>query len=173
MTVYELDGKKPRIGRDTYVSDSADVIGHVVIGSGCYVGPGARIRGDYGSIRIGDRSSIEDNCVLHARPDDGCQVDDMVTIGHGSILHNCRVKDYAVVGMGAIVSDWAVVGVWSVVAEGCVVRQRQEIPDGKICVGVPAKVIGDVTEEYKKEWTVFKETYVGLAKKYSTGLRKA
>ena len=75
------------------------------------------------------------------------------------------------IGMGSIVSDWAVVGVWSVVAEGCVVRQRQEIPDGKICVGVPAKVIGDVTEEYKKEWTSFKETYVGLAKKYSTGLR--
>jgi carbonic anhydrase/acetyltransferase-like protein (isoleucine patch superfamily) len=90
----------------------------------------------------------------------------MVTVGHGSILHNCTVNDYAVIGMGAIVSDYAVVGVWSVVGEGCVVKNNQVIEDQKIVVGVPAKVVGEVSNEYKKLWTNYKNIYVKLAKKY-------
>jgi carbonic anhydrase/acetyltransferase-like protein (isoleucine patch superfamily) len=172
MAIYEFEGKKPIIGNDSYISDSAEVIGDVVVGDGCYVGPGAKVRGDYGGIRVGDGSGIEENCVLHARPEEFCTLGNMVTIGHGSILHNCTIKDYAIIGMGAVVSDWAVVGVWSVVAEGAVVRQRQEIPDGKICVGVPAKVIGDVQEEYKKQWEYFKREYIDLAKRYPGSLKK-
>lgn len=74
--------------------------------------------------------------------------------------------------MGSVVSDWAVVGEWSAVGEGGVVKQRQEIPAGQIGVGVPAKIIGSINEEYKRAWTEFKETYIDLAKRYPRGLKR-
>ncbi len=166
MVLYMFEGKKPRIGEGAYVSRSAEVIGQVTIGKHCFVGPGAIIRGDYGSILIGDKTSIEGNCVLHARPGETCEVGNMVTVGHGSILHNCTVKDYAVIGMGAIVSDYAVVGIWSVVGEGCVVKNRQVIEDRKIVVGIPAKIVGEVSKDYQKLWTGYKNLYAELALRY-------
>jgi carbonic anhydrase/acetyltransferase-like protein (isoleucine patch superfamily) len=171
VVVYRFGGKEPRIGERTYVSSSAEVIGDVSIGKQCYIGPGARIRGDYGKIVIGNKSSVEENCVIHARPSETCRVGNMVTVGHGSILHNCTVKDYAVIGMGAIVSDYAVVGVWSVVGEGCVVKNNQVIENNTVVVGVPAKVVGEVSEEYKRLWTHYKNIYVKLARIYPKELK--
>jgi carbonic anhydrase/acetyltransferase-like protein (isoleucine patch superfamily) len=171
MVVYQFEDKIPKIGKGTYVSQSAEIIGDIVVGKQCYIGPGARIRGDYGKVVIGDKTSVEENCVLHARPNDICRVGNMVTVGHGSILHNCTVKDYAIIGMGAIVSDYAVVGVWSVVGEGCVVKNNQAIEDHKVVVGVPAKVVGEVSEDYKKLWTHYKSIYVKLARVYQKELK--
>lgn len=138
------------------------------------MGPGARIRGDYGTIVIGDYTSVEDNCVIHARPGEQTTIGNWVTIGHGSVIHNvAMIHDYAVVGMGSVISDWAVVGRWAVVGEGAVVRQRQEIPDGHVAVGVPARVLDkQVDEAYKKEWLHFKQTYVDLARRYPQGLQR-
>lgn len=171
MILYRFEGKEPKIGEGTYVSQSAEVIGDVTVGSQCYIGPGAKIRGDYGSILIGNKTSIEENCVIHARPNEKCEVGNMVTVGHGSILHNCTVKDYAVIGMGAIVSDYAVVGVWSVVGEGCVVKNKQVVEDRKIVVGVPAKIVGEVSKGYQKLWTGFKNLYAELALRYPGKLK--
>jgi phenylacetic acid degradation protein len=171
MVLYGFEGREPSIGKRTYVSQSAEVIGHVIIGKQCYIGPGAKIRGDYGSILIGDKTSIEENCVVHARPDETCKVGSMVTVGHGSILHNCTINDYAVIGMGAIVSDYAVVGVWSVVGEGCVVKNKQVIEDEKIVVGIPAKRVGEVSEDYRELWTNYKNLYVELALRYQKALK--
>jgi len=166
MVLYRFERKEPKIGEGTYVSNSAEVIGDVSIGKQCYVGPGAKIRGDYGSILIGDKTSIEENCVLHARPNEKCKVGNMVTVGHGAILHNCTVKDYAIIGMGAIVSDYAVVGVWSVVAEGCVVKNKQVIEGRKIVAGIPAENVGEVSKNYQRLWTSYKNMYAELALKY-------
>ena len=166
LVLYQFENRAPTIGEKTFVSRSSEVIGDVNIGRQCYIGPGAVIRGDYGTILIGDKTSVEENCVLHARPGGTCDVGNMVTVGHGSILHNCTVNDYAVVGMGAIVSDYAVVGEWSVIGEGCVVKNRQIIESRKIAVGIPARIIGDVSEGYRKEWTGYKDLYARLALKY-------
>jgi len=166
MAIYEFEGKQPVIGDGTYVSETADIIGDVVIGKRCYIGPGAKIKGDYGSVIIGDETSVQENCVVHARPGDICKIGSRVNAGHGSILHNCTVKDFAVIGMGAIVSDYAVVGEWCAIGEGCVVKNDQNIPPGKIAVGVPAKIIGDVDEDYKKQWGKYKELYIELAERY-------
>jgi phenylacetic acid degradation protein len=174
MAVYRFEGRIPRIGEETYVHPSASVLGQVVIGRGCWIGPGVSIRGDYGEIAIGDYTSIEDNCVIHARPDERTEIGNWVTVGHASVIHNATVRDYAVIGMRAVVSDWAVVGVWSVVAEGAVVRQNQEVPDGKIAVGVPSRLLDkDVSEEYKAQWAAFKKIYVDLARRYPTGMKPA
>jgi carbonic anhydrase/acetyltransferase-like protein (isoleucine patch superfamily) len=162
----------PRIGEGTYVSESAEIVGDVEIGEECYVGPGAKIKGDYGSVRIGSRTSVQENCVIHARPGEICTVGDLVNVGHGSILHTCTVKDHAVLGMGCIVSDYAIVGEWAAIGEGCVVKSRQLIADKEIAVGVPAKVIGKITEEYQQTWRGFKDEYVKLARRYQRDLER-
>ncbi len=173
MTIGTFEGKTPQIGPGTYVHPSADVFGDVTIGERCWIGPGARIRGDYGTIIIGKCCSVEDNCVIHVRPGEQTTIGNWVTIGHGAVIHNVkRIHDYVIVGMGAVVSDWAVVGEWGVVGEGAVVRQRQEIPAEHIAVGVPARVLDKtVSDDYKARWTHFKETYVELAHRYPKGYR--
>ena len=172
MAVYEFEGRVPVIGKTSYVSSSASVIGKVTIGEECYVAPGAVVKGDYGEIRIGDGCSVQDNVIIHARPDELTVIEDNVTLGHGCIIHNATVKNEAVIGMGAIVSDYSVVGEWAIVGEGPVVRQNFEIPNEKIAVGVPAKVIGNVKEHHKEELTKFKSIYRDLSKRYPTGLKE-
>jgi phenylacetic acid degradation protein len=171
--IYEFEGKVPRIGEGSWVFDDAMVLGDVTLGEKVYVGSGARLRGDYGTIVVGDRTSIEDNVVVHARPGERTQIGEDVTIGHGAILHNCTIHDGAVIGMGAIVSDYAVVEEWAVVAEGAVVKNNGHVPSRHVAVGVPAKVIGEITPEYERTWTGFKDIYVSLAsERYPKGLRR-
>ncbi|MBI4674394.1 MAG: gamma carbonic anhydrase family protein [Chloroflexi bacterium] len=152
--------------------ETADVIGDVEIGQDCFIGVGARLRGDYGRVRIGDRTSVQENVVIHARENDETRVGSNVQLGHGCILHTATVKDNAVIGVvtrphalrdstgnmrvdaSAILTDFCIVGDWAIVAEGAVVRG--EIPDGKIAVGVPAQVIGDVQDKHKAEWQYYK-----------------
>ena len=168
--INAFEGKVPDIGDGTYIHPSADVFGDIKLGSHCWVGPGARIRGDYGRIRIGNNTAIEDNVVIHARPDEQTTIGAWVTLGHGCIVHNATIHDWAVIGMGAIVSDWATVGRWSVVGEGAVIKQRQVVPEGQVAVGVPARVLEKKTDAaYREEWTRFKETYVDLARRYPSG----
>ncbi|HLF28537.1 MAG TPA: gamma carbonic anhydrase family protein [Anaerolineae bacterium] len=171
MALYEFEGKRPQIGATSFVPESADVIGDVVIGESCFIGVGARIRGDYGSVRIGDRTSVQENVVIHARENDRTVVGSNVQLGHGCLLHNCTVKDNAVIGVGAILTDYSVVGDWAIVGEGAVVRG--EIPDGAIAVGVPAKIIGQVGEAHKVEWQYYKDKYAELAaSRYPKGLKR-
>jgi len=173
MAIFEFKGMRPIIGCDTYIADSAEIIGQVSIGNGVYVGPGAKVRGDYGAIHIGDGTAVEENCVVHARPGEACTIGSRVTLGHMCIIHNAKlIDDYAVIGMGAIVSDWATIGQWAVVAEGGLVKNRQDIPPGKIAAGVPAKVIGDVSDQYRADWTRFKQIYVDLARTYRSSLKR-
>jgi len=173
MTLYEYNGKRPEVGKKGYIFENAVVMGNVVLGDNVYIGPGAVLRGDYGRIEVGHRSSIEDNCVLHARPDKLCRVGNDVTVGHAAILHTATVKDWSVIGMGAIVSDYAEVGEWCVIGEGAVVKNKDVIPDGKVAVGVPARPIADVADDYKKQWTDFKKLYIDLADtKYRTLLKR-
>ena len=169
--INTFEGKTPVVGENSYIHPSADVFGDVRIGSGCWIGPGARLRGDYGRIVIGDNTSVEDNCVIHARPDEQTTIGDWVTIGHGAIVHNATVHNWALLGMGSITSDWAVVGEWAVVAEGAVVRQRQEIGSRRIAVGAPARLLDkSISEDFEADWTQFKKVYVDLALRYAKGL---
>jgi carbonic anhydrase/acetyltransferase-like protein (isoleucine patch superfamily) len=173
MTLYEFENKKPKIGKGTFVFNSADIIGDVIIGENSYIGPGARIRGDYGSIRIGDNTAVEENVVIHARPDDITTIDNYVTLGHAAIIHNATIHDWAVIGMGAIVSDWAEIGEWAVIAEGAVVKNRQKIPTRSIAVGVPAIIVSKISEEYRIKWTEYKKIYSDLAqKRFPDSLKK-
>lgn len=164
MSIYEFENKKPLVGKGTFIFPSADVIGNVTIGENCYVGPGARVRGDYGSIKIGNDTAVEENVVIHARPHEKTIIGNSVTIGHAAIIHNSTIHDWAVIGMGAIVSDYADIGEWAVIAEGAVVKNKTIVPDKSIAVGIPAKVVAEITSDYKKQWTEYKKIYSDLAK---------
>ena len=171
MTIAAFEGKRPQLGEGTWVHPSADVLGDVRTGSNCWIGPGARLRGDYGTIVLGDCCAVEDNCVIHARPGETCTIGTWVTLGHGSIVHSARrVDDYAVIGMGAVISDWAEIGEWAVVAEGAVVPQRGTVPGGRIAAGVPARLLDRLVDDaYRTAWLRFKQIYVDLCDRYLEG----
>jgi carbonic anhydrase/acetyltransferase-like protein (isoleucine patch superfamily) len=164
--LYEFDGRKPEIGGDVYISDQAVIIGDVKIGDGCYVGPGAILRGDYGRIEIGSGTAVEENVTIHAPPQGVCRVGKKVTLGHGAIIHASTIGDLAVVGMGAVLSLGVKVGEKAIVAEGAVVKMNQKVPAGVVVARNPAMVIRNVTPEEEEEWNRGKQLYINLAKKY-------
>src|SRR5579875_871467 len=136
MGVFSLDGRIPRIGRGCYIDPTSTIIGEATIGDFVWVGPGSVIRADYGTIKIGSFSAVEDNVVIHARPGETASIGDHVTLGHSCIIHTGRIRDWAVIGMGAIVSDFAEVGEWAAIGEGAVVKNRDRIPERSVAVGV-------------------------------------
>jgi len=167
MALYEFEGRKPRVGRGSFVAPSALAIGDVRIGKDAYIGHGVILRGDYGSIIIGEGTAVEEGAVVHARPGDQTVFGRFVTLGHGAMVHNARIKDYAVIGMRATISDYSVVGEWAIIGEMGLVKNNQHVPDGRVAVGVPVKVLGEVTEEQKKFWSYGKKLYVEMARRYT------
>jgi carbonic anhydrase/acetyltransferase-like protein (isoleucine patch superfamily) len=170
--LYEFDGRTPVISSEAYVSDLATVIGDVVIAENCYIGHGAILRGDYGRIEIGPGTAVEEGVIIHAPPEHVSHIGRKVTLGHGAVIHGNRIEDFAVIGMGAILSIWSEVGEWAIVAEGAVVKLRQIIPDRVVAAGNPASIIRDVSNQDQELWNYGKQLYIDLAAKYlRTGLR--
>jgi carbonic anhydrase/acetyltransferase-like protein (isoleucine patch superfamily) len=167
--LYKFDGRNPEIGQGTYVSETALVIGDVKIGDNCYIGHGAILRGDYGSIFIGQGTAVEEGAVIHAPPLGISHIGERVTIGHGAIIHSTKIGDFSVIGMGAILSIRSEVGTHTIVAEGAVVKMRQVIPDGVVAGGNPARVLRTITKKDIEYWEWGKDLYIDLAKKYLAG----
>ncbi|MGA1873214.1 MAG: gamma carbonic anhydrase family protein [Thermoplasmatota archaeon] len=172
MGIYGFEDRVPRIGEGTFVFETATVVGDVVLGEDVYVGPGAVVRGDYGSIVVGDRVSVEENVVIHARPGERAIIGSDVTLGHGCVVHNCTIDDLAIIGMGSVVSDYAHVGRWGVVAEGAVVRTRGAVEPETVVAGIPARPIKKIDEGFKEKWLHFKSVYPDLARRYPDGLER-
>ena len=171
--IFEFEGKTPKIGKGTYVFENATVIGDVTIGENCYIGPGAVIRGDYGTIVLGSHTAVEDLVMIHARPGERTDIGDHVTLGHSAVIHNARIRDWAVIGMRAVVSDYSDVGEWAVVGEGAVVKSKSVLEPESINVGVPSKPIAKINDAYREQWTGFKDIYCQLAsKRYPESLKR-
>jgi carbonic anhydrase/acetyltransferase-like protein (isoleucine patch superfamily) len=164
--LYRFDGKEPRTGKETYVSETAVVVGDVTIGDNCYIGHGVILRGDYGRIEIGDGTAVEEGVVIHAPPGEACTIGKKVTLGHGAIVHSRCVDDMAVIGMGAILSIRSDVGKNAIVAEGAVVKREHKVQEGKVVAGNPARVVRDTSDNDKEYWAWAKELYIDLARKY-------
>jgi carbonic anhydrase/acetyltransferase-like protein (isoleucine patch superfamily) len=164
--LYKFDGKHPVGGKDTYISELAHLIGDISIGKNCYVGHGAILRGDYGSIEILDGTAVEEGVIIHAPPQKKCTIGSKVTIGHGAIIHSKTIGDRAVVGMGAILSLGSEIGELSVIAEGGVVKQNQSIPSRVVAAGNPVKIMRQINAKEEEFWEWGKQLYIDLAKKY-------
>jgi carbonic anhydrase/acetyltransferase-like protein (isoleucine patch superfamily) len=164
--LYRFDGKEPVFGSGTYVSETALIIGDVRVGNDCYIGHGVILRGDYGTIEIGDETAVEEGVVVHAPPDDVCSIGKGVILGHGAIIHAKRIGDFCGIGMGAILSIRSEISDGTTVAEGTIVKREQKIPAGIIVAGNPAKKIRDMSQKEKEFWDYSRDLYVDLAHKY-------
>lgn len=171
--VYAFEGITPVIDPTAYVHPSAVLLGDVIVGPGCYVGPGAVMRGDFGRIVMERDANLQDNCVVHSGPGFDCLIAERAHIGHGAILHYCRVERDALVGMKAVVMDKAVVGERAIVAAMSFVKVGAVVPPAVLVAGVPAKVVRELTDDDLSGKRVATDLYVELAQRCLAGVAPA
>lgn len=147
MPCYEIDGLRPVIHPTAYVHPDAVLIGDVIIGPRCYVAPLASLRGDFGRIVLEEGSNIQDTCVMHGFPGTDTVIEVDGHVGHGAVLHGCRVGRNALIGMNAVIMDHARIGESTIVAACAFVKAGLEIPARKLVAGMPAKVVRDLSEQ--------------------------
>lgn len=149
--IKELRGFTPDLGTNTFIAESAAIIGDVTIGKDCSIWYGAVLRGDVGAIKIGDRVNIQDNAILHATYGQSeCILGNDVSVGHGANVHGCIVGNDVIIGMGAIVMDNTVVPDGTIIAAGAVVPAGQKLEPG-IWAGIPARKIKDGSEAIREK----------------------
>jgi carbonic anhydrase/acetyltransferase-like protein (isoleucine patch superfamily) len=171
--IIEYEGKRPQIAEDAFVAPTAVIAGDVIIKSGANIWFGAVLRGDENQIVIGERSSIQDNVVIHVSAENPTVVGPDVTIGHSVVLEACRIEAGALVGMNATVLDGAIVGARALIAAGSVVRENQVIPPNTLAAGVPAQLKGPMSEAAREHVATATEVYQMLARNYKEALRGA
>jgi carbonic anhydrase/acetyltransferase-like protein (isoleucine patch superfamily) len=145
MGIIPHGGFSPRIHPSAFIADGAHIIGNVEIAKDASVWFNSVLRGDINSIYIGERSNIQDGSIFHVTSELSVYVGNDVTVGHGAIIHGCRIEDGSLIGMGAVVLDRARIGKQALVAAGAVVREGFVVPDGMLVGGVPAKVLRALT----------------------------
>ena len=170
MPIYELDGVAPNIDADAFVHPDAVVIGNVTLGAGSSVWPHAVLRGDFGEIRVGAGSSIQDGTVIHAGPGFPTIVGDGCVVGHLAHLEGCILEDESLAGSGSVVLHWAVVGRGATVGANAVVPNRMVVPPGALALGVPAKVFEGRSDVRMNQMSATE--YVTNAKRYRASLRR-
>jgi phenylacetic acid degradation protein len=151
MTCYEIDGVIPVVDPTAFVHETASLIGDVIVGPGCYIGPFASLRGDFGRIVIGAGSNVQDSCVIHVFPGADTILEPNSHVGHAAVLHGCTVRSYALVGIGATILDGAEIGENALVGAGAVVTAGMIVPPNCLVLGTPAKVVKQL-DEATMEW---------------------
>ncbi len=166
MPCYEFEGVRPVVDPTAFVHPTAVLIGDVIVGPGCLVGPGASLRGDIGPLRMEAGSNVQDGCVLHCFPGRETVIEQDGHIGHGAVLHGCRIGRNAMVGMNSVVMDDAVIGENSFVAAMSFVKAGMQVPPGTLVGGIPARIMRELRDD-EIEWKA-KGTghYQHLARRY-------
>jgi phenylacetic acid degradation protein len=145
--IYEFNGYKPVIDETAFIHPMAVVTGNVIIGKHVYIGPGAAIRGDWGEIIIKDGCNVQENCTIHMFPGVTVTLQEGAHIGHGAIIHGATIGKNVLVGMNAVVMDNVVVGDNCIIGALCFVPAGMILPDKKVVVGNPAKIVKEVSDE--------------------------
>lgn len=159
-------GIRPTLGPRAWVDASAQVIGAVELGEDASVFMNTVVRGDVNAIRIGARTNVQDNCVLHVTAQHPTTLAEEVTVGHSVTLHGCTIGRLCLVGVGAIVLNGAVVGEESIVAAGALVPEGMVVPPGSVVMGRPAKLRREVTAEERASLRRYAANYVGYKEDY-------
>ena len=163
MPCYEIDGIRPVVDPTAFVHPSAVLVGDVIVGARCYVGPAASLRGDFGRIVMRAGSNLQDTCVMHGFPGTDTVIEEDGHVGHGAVVHGARVGRNALIGMNAVLMDNAVIGESAIVAACAFVKAGMEIPARMLAAGVPAKIVRPL-EEKEMAWKVEgTRTYQDLA----------
>lgn len=145
--VYAIDGIVPVVDPSSFVHPTAVLIGDVIVGPGCYIGPSASLRGDFGRLVMQAGGNLQDNCVVHGFPGTDTVMEEDAHIGHGAVLHGCTVKRNALVGMNAVVMDGAVIGESAFVAAMAFVKAGFAVPARTLVAGIPAKIVRQLSDE--------------------------
>jgi len=172
MPCYSIDDVVPVIHPTAHVHPTAVLIGDVIIGPGCYVGPCAALRGDFGRIVLAEGANVQDTCVIHGFPDDDTVVEENGHIGHGAVLHGCTIRRDVLVGMNAVVMDQAEIGEAAIVAACAFVPAGMKVPPRSLAAGMPAKVrrtLSDAEIAWKLEGT---RVYQDLTRRCLASLRE-
>jgi carbonic anhydrase/acetyltransferase-like protein (isoleucine patch superfamily) len=174
MAIYELDGQRPDLPADEryWIADSATVIGTVRLKREVSVWYGASLRGDNEWVEVGERSNIQENCILHTDIGFPLTIGAGCTIGHGVILHGCTIADDSLIGMGAIVLNGVKIGRNCLVGAGAVVTEGKEFPDNSLIVGAPARAVRTVDAKILQLITESADFYVNNWQRYRKGLKK-
>jgi phenylacetic acid degradation protein len=147
VKVWAINGLTPVVDPTAFVHPSAVLIGDVIVGAGCYVGPAASLRGDFGRLELRAGANVQDCCVMHGFPSTDTIVEEEGHIGHGAILHGCIVRKGALVGMNAVINDNAVIGESAIVAAMAFVKAGMVVPPRTLVAGVPAKIVRALTDQ--------------------------
>jgi len=146
LTVYSINGVTPVVDPTAYVHPSAVLIGDVIVGPGCYVGPCASLRGDFGRIEVRAGANLQDSCIAHGFPGTDTIVAEEGHVGHGAILHGCVVERNALIGMNAVINDSAVIGESAIVAAMAFVKAKMVVPPRTLVAGTPARIVRALTQ---------------------------
>lgn len=149
--IYSFQGFTPVVHESSFIHPQASVTGNVIIGKDVYVGPGAAIRGDWGQIIIEDGCNIQENCTVHMFPGKTIVLKKGAHVGHGAIIHGANLGENCLIGMNSVIMDDASVGAGCIIGALCFVPAGMQIPERKVIVGNPAKIIKDVSDEML-EW---------------------
>ncbi len=156
--------REPVVADSAYVAPSAIVMGAVTLGEYSSVWPGAILRGDIEEIRVGRGSNIQDGTIVHLADDMPVEIGEFVTIGHGAMIHACKIGDSCLIGMRAIVLDGAEIGAESIVGAGALVTKGTIVPPGSLVMGMPAKVVKSLDENTRKSLRHWAEKYVKVSR---------
>ncbi|MBV7275527.1 gamma carbonic anhydrase family protein [Clostridium sp. PL3] len=159
--IRKFKDRAPKIHESCFIADTAEVIGKVTLEEKVSIWFGAVLRGDENAIYIGKGSNIQDNCTVHGSTNgEPTEVGDYVTIGHNVVLHGCKIGNGSLIGMGSIILDGAQIGEGSLIGAGSLVPPNKKMPDGVLCMGSPAKVIRELSEEEKEYIKYAAEHYI-------------
>lgn len=165
MTIYSIEGITPVVAPSAYVHPSAVLIGDVIVGDGCYVGPCASLRGDLGRIVLEQGANLQDTCVMHGFPGGDTVIERDGHVSHGAVLHGCRIGPNVMVGINAVIMDEALIGESSIVAALSYVKPGFSAPPRSVLAGIPATVKRGLSESelaWKRDATA---TYQRLAER--------
>jgi carbonic anhydrase/acetyltransferase-like protein (isoleucine patch superfamily) len=169
MSSREFEGATPDVGPGGYRDPTAVMIGRVVLGADVSVWPQTVLRADSDLIRIGDRTNIQDGCVVHVDAGVPCTIGSGVTIGHRAVIHGCEIADDVLIGMGAIVMNHCVVGAGSIVGAGALVTERTLVPPGSLVIGAPARVVRGTTRQEQDGIRASAAHYVAMGARHRAG----
>ena len=167
MPLLPFENTEPAVAETAWIAENAMLIGRVTVEAGASVWFGAVMRGDTDDLSLGAGSNLQDNVVVHADPGSPAVIGAGVSVGHGAVIHGCRIEDGSLIGMNATVLNRAVIGAESLVAAGSVVLEGTVIPPRSLVAGVPAKVRRPLTDDEVAAMKVNADTYVARAAKYA------
>ncbi len=172
MAWYQFEGKRPDVDPAAFVHPQAVLIGQVSIAADCFIGAGAVLRADFGTIEMGPGSNAQENCVVHQSPDGLVKIGAGVIIGHAAILHDCTVGDNAFVGMGTILLPGSVLEQGAMLAAGAVLSAGKVVPADMLAAGNPAKVLSEVSPERAELTAQGRALYGALPARCLTDLKR-